>query len=197
MADLEKVSGLEDESLPQPDEDYTAPTEVLDESHETEEKSVTPEEAEEFRTMIQDCKFLEELADTVETFADKHEDMNLKIWAHKIRKPGELPDSIRSDYGKVDYGIMNKLIELVDMVDPHNPEDITMHLSPDKETELREVIQGCGAENMATEVRKLGEKWGNQKLLKQADYIEADDEMHVSHQYSIYQYYAYLTGKDN
>lgn len=197
MADLEKVPGLEDASLAQPGKDYAAPVEISDDNHETEEKPVTPEEAKKFKAAIQGCKFLEELADTVEAFADKHQDMNLKIWAHKIRKPGELPDSIKSDYGKEDYGIMDKFIELVDMMNPNNPDDIIMHLSPEKEAELRETVQGCSAGNMAQKVRELGEKWGNQKLLKQADYIEADDIMRISHQYSLHQYHMYLTGRDN
>jgi len=178
---------LENTSLAQPDEDYVTP----------EEKPVTPEEAKEFRATMQNCKFQEELADAVQTFGDKHYDTHLLVWAGIIRKPGELPGSLKPDNDKDDYGIINKFTELVDVIDPNNPEDIIMHLSPDKETELREVIQGCGAGNMADEVRRLGEKWGNQKLLKQAEYIKADDLMRISHQYSLHQYHMYLTGRDS
>jgi hypothetical protein len=70
--------------------------------------------------------------------------------------------------------------------------DSIIHLSPDEEKELAEILESCGANNLGAEIRKFGNKLGSQELLKQADYIDENNESEITPQHDLLDRYLKL-----
>jgi len=107
MADLEKVPGLEDASLAQPDRDYVPPEASSSQPEKEAEEErpfsggfdlVKENENKEFEGTVENSEDLNNLANIVEQRYDKTKEIKLEGQAQKIRD-GELPDAITREYG--------------------------------------------------------------------------------------------------